>query len=96
MADEQFTEEEVGAFAQKLDKWGSTLHDRERRMLHAILSEANEFVTEAPEVSGFSFGIADTTNIPTLDTLATGALQPVIRLQDPWRLRAFDRWDPLE
>jgi hypothetical protein len=93
VSEEQFTQAEVDAFASKLDEWGGTLPDRERRMLHALLAEA-----QTAEVEGFNFGSFQTmgTQPPTLDKLAGSALRPIVQMENPWQLRAYDRWDPTE
>ncbi len=100
MSESPFTQDEVEAFASKLDDWGGTLPERERALLHALLAEAKGFAEaeEESEVSGFNFtySIADTTSLPTLDKLAGSALRPVLKLENSWQLRAYDRWDPTE
>lgn len=94
MSESPFTQEEIDAFAAKLDEWGGTLPERERALLHALLAEADS-AAEAEEVSGFNFTFTtDTTSLPTLDKLAGSALRPVVEMEDSWKLRAYDRWDP--
>ena len=105
MSESQFTQEELDEFTAKLDDWGGTLPDRERRLLHALLAEASEFAeSQESEVAGFGFDFAGPAKmpstgtggeLPTLDVLAGAALRPVLQLQDPVRLRAYDRWDPM-
>jgi len=97
MSEQPFTQDEIDAFAAKLDDWGGTLPERERALLHALLAEA-QGAAEA-EVSGFGFDfrtIDSTTRLPTLDKLAGSALQPVLNMDQSWKLRAYDRWDPTQ
>ena len=99
MSESPFSQEEIDTFAAKLDDWGGTLPERERALLHALLAEAQGFAEaeEAAEVSGFNFTFsADTTTLPTLNTLAGSALRPVLRMENSWQLRAYDRWDPTQ
>lgn len=105
MSEERFTQDEVDAFSAKLDEWGGTLPERERTLLHALLVEAENYANaEEADVAGFGFGIADTQKLdvpdfmklPTLDKLAGSALRPVVEMENSWKLRAYDRWNPTQ
>jgi hypothetical protein len=58
MADEpegtQLTEADIESFVEKLEKWGESLSEAERGMLHLLLARA-EAGAEASEVEGFGF-----------------------------------------
>jgi hypothetical protein len=98
MSENDFTQDEIEAFAAKLDDWGGTLPGRERALLHTLLAEADGYAraeeAEA-EVAGFGFDLSNTGSLPTLDKLAGSALRPVVEMQNSWKLRAYDRWDPI-
>ena len=51
---EPFTEQELKAFAVKLQTWGDALPEKERELLAAILREASE---ADEEVSGYFFNM---------------------------------------
>ncbi len=95
MSEENYSQEELNAFSEKLDRWGGTLPTRERALLHALVAEASQSVEggEESEVQGFGFNI-EPTQMPTLESLAGSALRPIIQMPNSWKLRAFDRWDP--
>jgi hypothetical protein len=95
MSENNFTQDEVDAFASKLDEWGGTLPERERALLHALLAEAESQARGDDDVSGFGFDLSSTQSLPTLDTLAGSALRPVVEMEESWKLRAYDRWDPM-
>ena len=95
MSEENYSQEELNAFSEKLDRWGGTLPTRERALLQALVAEASQFAEghEEDEVQGFGFNL-EASQIPTLESLAGSALQPIIQMPNSWQLRAFDRWDP--
>jgi hypothetical protein len=43
MSEENYSQEELNAFSEKLDRWGGTLPTRERALLHALVAEASAF-----------------------------------------------------
>lgn len=95
MPDDQFSQDEVEAFARKLDEWGGSLPERERSLLYALLAK-----TEESEVEGFGRrSFPDSTfsggaSLPKIDTLANDALRPLAGVKEPWVLRAYDEWYP--
>jgi hypothetical protein len=52
---EPFTEQEIRAFAQKLQSWGDTLPEREQELLAGIVLRASR---SDDDVSGYTFGMS--------------------------------------
>lgn len=56
MTDDAYTNDEITAFSQKLEEWGTTLPERDQVLLLELVARASQ---AGGEVEGFSFGLLD-------------------------------------
>ncbi len=56
MSTDAYTEDEITAFSQKLEEWGTTLPERDQVLLLELVARASQ---AGGEVEGFSFGLLD-------------------------------------
>jgi hypothetical protein len=80
----ELTEADIESFVEKLDKWGQSLSEGERGMLHLLLARA-EAGAEASEVEGYGFGTIaapgagfGSPSLPSPGLRAGDLLRPVI------------------
>jgi len=84
---EPITQEDVVAFAQKLESWGRELPPKERTLLQLLIARAEGTNIADLDVQGYV--------LPTLSTTTIGLFSPLLstgRLSSPAWIQSGDLW----